>query len=50
MVAPVWGLEIVHCLNVSVFDGADTIPVAVPLVGLANFPTVMEIRDVSVLD
>ena len=50
IVAPVWGLEIVHRLNVSVLDGADTIPVAVPLVGLADFPTVVEVRDISVLD
>jgi len=35
---------------VSVLDGADTIPVAVPLVGLADFPTVVEVRDISVLD
>ena len=50
MVAPVWGLEIVHRLDVSILDGTNTIPMTVPLVGLTNFPTVMEIRDVSVLD
>tara|TARA_R100000329_G_scaffold145555_1_gene131216 strand:+ start:317 stop:712 length:396 start_codon:yes stop_codon:yes gene_type:complete len=33
-----------------VFDGANTIPVAVPLVGLTDHPLVFEIGDVSVLD
>jgi hypothetical protein len=50
IVAPVWGLEIIHRLDVSILDGTNTIPMTVPLVGLTNFPTVMEIRDVSVLD